>query len=382
MLTLPQYGLNSLADVFPSLLAGLGVPGEIDRLGLELDARRVCVLLIDGLGAEQLAEYAADAPFLSGAVRRTITAGFPTTTATSLSSLGIGVPPGEHGLVGYLLRVPGQDRLMSPLKWRLFGDGPKVDLLKELAPEQFQPLTTVFERAAADGVSVTHVGPIFQAGSGLTRASFRGSEFRFDVSLGDLIDGTLTALGQGERSLVYAYHADLDTTGHVRGPGSPAWRLELGMVDRTVQAIAERLPADAALLVTADHGMVAMHDRIDFDTTTALHDGVADLGGEARARHVYTANGAASDVAATWRAVLGADYTVLTRDEAIRDGWFGPAVHAENTSRIGDVIAVAGDRGGIVRSAVEPLQSGFLGQHGSLTSAEMHVPLLVFRGRE
>ncbi|WP_459960774.1 alkaline phosphatase family protein [Nocardia sp. IFM 10818] len=380
MFTLPQYGLNSLADVFPSLLAGLGVPGEIDRLGLELDARRVCVLLIDGLGAEQLAEYAADAPFLSSAVPRTITAGFPTTTATSLSSLGVGVPPGEHGLVGYLLQVPGQDRLMSPLKWRLFGDGPTVDLLKELAPEQFQPHPTVFERAAADGVSVTHVGPIFQAGSGLTRASFRGSEFRFDVSLGDLIDGTLTALNQGERSLVYAYHADLDTTGHVRGPGSPAWRLELGMVDRTVRAIAERLPKDAALLVTADHGMVAMHDHVDFDTTAALHDGVRNLGGEARARHVYTEHGAATDVAATWREVLGDNFAVLTRDEAIRDGWFGPAVFAENAARIGDVIAVARNRGGITRSAIEPLQSGFLGQHGSLTSAEMHVPLLLYRG--
>ncbi|MBF6239756.1 alkaline phosphatase family protein [Nocardia otitidiscaviarum] len=379
MFTVPRYGQASLSDLFPSLLAGLGIPGETDRLGLGLDARRVCVLLIDGLGSEQLAEHADIAPFLASADPRSLTAGFPTTTTTSLTSLGVGVPPGEHGLVGYLLRVPGHDRLMTPLKWGLFGAGPKVDLLKELSPEEFQPRATVFERAAAAGVAVTQVGPIFQAGSGLTRAAFRGSDFRFDVSMGDLVDGALTALRQGDRSLVYAYHADLDTTGHVRGPGSPAWKFELTNVDRAAQAIAERLPADAALLVTADHGMVEVDERIDFDTDPALADGVGDLGGEPRARHVYTLDGAAPDVAAAWSELLGDRFDVVLRADAIQRGWFGPAITPESFDRIGDLVVVARQRAGIVRSAVEPLQSGMVGHHGSLTSAEMHVPLLVFR---
>ncbi|MFI6869811.1 alkaline phosphatase family protein [Nocardia sp. NPDC050406] len=377
--TVPRYGRESLADLFPSVLAGLGVAGETDRLGLGLSARRVCVLLVDGLGAEQLAEHADVAPFLAGAEPRVLTAGFPTTTTTSLTSLGVGVPPGEHGLVGYLLRVPGQERLMSPLKWRLHGAGPKVDLLKELVPEEFQPRATVFERAAAEGIAVTQVAPLMQAGSGLTRAVFRGSEFRFDVSMGDLVDGAVTALRQGDRSLVYAYHADLDTTGHVRGPGSQAWQLELANVDRAVRAIAERLPADGALVVTADHGMVELDDRVDFDTDPVLSDGVTELGGEPRARHVYTLDGAAKDVEAAWREVLGERFEVLLRDDAVDLGWFGPTVSAESLARIGDLVVVARNRGGVIRSAVEPLQSSLVGHHGSLTSAEMHVPLLVFQ---
>ncbi|NNH75308.1 alkaline phosphatase family protein [Nocardia uniformis] len=379
MFTVPRYGQESLSDLFPSLLAGLGVPGEVDRLKLGLSARRVCVLLVDGLGAEQLAEYAGAAPFLASADPRTLTAGFPTTTTTSLTSLGVGVPPGEHGMVGYLLRVPGHERLMSPLKWRLFGAGPKVDLLKELVPEEFQPRSTVFERAAADGVAVTQVGPVFQGGSGLTRAAFRGSDFRFDVSMGDLVDGAVTSLRQGDRSLVYAYHADLDTTGHVRGPGSQAWQLELSNVDRAAQAIAERLPADGALLVTADHGMVELDERIDFDTDPALADGVVDLGGEPRARHVYTVEGAAKEVEAAWTELLGDRFDVVLREDAVGRGWFGPEVSPESLARIGDLVVVARNRGGIVRSAVEPLQSSFAGHHGSLTSAEMHVPLLLFQ---
>src|SRR5689334_4126912 len=163
MFITPRYGDGALADLLPSVLGALGVEGERDRIGLGLDGvRRVAVLLVDGMGAELVAARAEAAPFLSGAPGRTLTAGFPSTTAASLASLGTGVPAGEHGLVGYLLAVPGHERMMNPLKWRLMGQGPPVDLLKVLVPEQFQPLPTTFERATAAGVAVTQVAPMYQ----------------------------------------------------------------------------------------------------------------------------------------------------------------------------------------------------------------------------
>ncbi|MFE7799616.1 alkaline phosphatase family protein [Nocardia sp. NPDC057440] len=379
MFVAPRYGTGSLADLFPSLLAGLGVPGEVDRLGLGCAADRICVLLVDGLGAEALAANAEAAPFLSSLVPAELAAGFPSTTATSLSSLGVGVPPGEHGIVGYLINVPGYDRLVNSLRWRLHGEGPKVDLLRELIPEQFQPSATVFERAAADGIAVTQVAPHYQAGSGLTRAVLRGCEFRPNVSTGDLVAGVIDALRADDRTLVYAYHGDLDTTGHVRGPFSDAWLLELAHVDRLAATIAERLPPNAALVVTADHGMVELDARIDFDTTPLLQDGVARLGGEPRARHVYTTGGADADVAATWQEFLGADFHVLPRADIIARGWFGPTVSPRVADRIGDLVVVAAGSRGIIRTGAEPLQAMLIGHHGSLTPAEMNVPLRVHR---
>ncbi|MBI3224933.1 MAG: alkaline phosphatase family protein [Mycolicibacterium cosmeticum] len=380
MFITPRYGDGALADLLPSVLGALGVPGERDRVGLGLDGvRRVAVLLVDGMGAELVAARRDAAPFLDGIANRTLTAGFPSTTAASLASLGTGVPSGEHGIVGYLLAVPGHERMMNPLKWRLMGQGPKVDLLKEIVPEQFQRVTTVFERAAADGVVVTQVAPMYQAGSGLTRAALRGGEFRPTFSAGDLVDGVLTALGGGDRTLVYAYHGDLDMTGHVRGPGSEAWALELAHIDLTVRAIAERLPADAALVVTADHGMVQVESPVDFDREPLLQNGVRGLGGEPRARHVYTEQGAGPDVAAAWRDRLGGDFTVLTRLEVTGEGWFGPTVEPEVAPRIGDVVVVPTGNRAITRSGAEPLQSSLAGHHGSLTPAEMIVPLYVIR---
>lgn len=382
MFDAPRYGTGSLSDVLPSVLACLGVPGEQDRLGLDLTASRVCVLLIDGLGAELLARHAEVAPFLSSLAGKPLTAGFPSTTATSLSSLGIGAPPGEHGIVGYLMNVPGYDRLMNALRWQLQGQGHDqvVDLLTDLVPEQFQPRPTAFERAAAAGVRVGQVAPMYQAASGLTRAALRGNEFRPSFSFGDLVDGALTALRAGERSLVYAYHGDLDTTGHARGTASDAWLLELAHVDRLAAAIAERLPAGAALLVTADHGMVDIEDTVDFDTLGELRAGVRRLGGEARARHVYTEDGATADVAAAWQAVLGDDFAVLRRDEVIARGWFGPLVTPTIADRIGDLVVAARGGRGVIRSVAEPLESMMVGHHGSLTTAESEIPLRIATG--
>ncbi|MGH3345171.1 MAG: alkaline phosphatase family protein, partial [Carbonactinosporaceae bacterium] len=158
----PRYGAAALSDLLPSVLAALGVPGEPNTLGLA-PAHRACVLLVDGLGFELLRNHPDAAPYLSalaGTSVRALTAGFPATTATSLGSVGTGLPPGGHGLVGYLVAVPRAGRLMNSLRW-----DPEVD------PERWQPSTTVFERAAAAGVAVSEVAPGAFEHSGLTRAA-------------------------------------------------------------------------------------------------------------------------------------------------------------------------------------------------------------------
>lgn len=380
LLLTPRYGDGSLADLLPSVLACLGAPDDTDRLGLALDVDHVCVLLVDGLGATALAEHPEAAPFLSSLPAASMTSGFPSTTATSLTTLGTGLPPGEHGIIGYLTRLPEQERLFNTLRWQLNGEGPKVDTLTAFPPERIQPRPTVFERAKAAGITAVQVAPGYQDGSGLTRAGWRGGVFRPTFSVGDLVDGALQALTSAPKTLIYTYHSELDTTGHVRGPASRAWRFELANVDRIAAELATRLPARSALIVTADHGMVELIDRIDFDTHPHLSEGVITLGGEPRARHVYTVDGATADVADTWRGVLGNDFLVRTRAEAVAAGWFGPHVSDESAYRIGDLVVVARGDGGVVRTGAEPLQSMMVGHHGSLTAAELLVPLRIHRG--
>jgi len=224
---LPEYGTGSLAELIPSILSALGEPGFEDSFGLgELSA--ACLLLVDGLGWEPLARGVPEAPFLSGeaARARSITTGFPATTVASFASLGTGLPPGRHGLVGYTMAVSGYDRPMNVLRWTLSGGGPSADLRDELPPEEFQPEQTLFERAASHGLETVTLGDSEHARSGLTRATLRGATFAPSYSPGDLS----AAAGEELRNstpFVYAYYPGLDFTGHLRGPNSDAWALEL-----------------------------------------------------------------------------------------------------------------------------------------------------------
>lgn len=361
---LPRYGERSLCEVTPSLLAALGAVGFDNVLGVERTSA-ACLLLVDGLGWELLEKHAEDAPFLAAQMpgKEPLTAGFPSTTATSVSSFGTGMTSGEHGMVGYSFAAPD---LLYTLPWRVNG----ADARETLVPEEIQPLPTLFERA---GIATTIAAPMVQRGSGLTRSVLRGGVFEPVFALGDL-----TARIEANRSgFCYAYHGDLDTVGHVYGPGSREWRWQLNHVDHMVAAVVDALPPGALLAVTADHGMVPMTSIVDFDAEPHLWEGVRLLGGEPRARHVYAEPDAAGDVLAAWRDVLGDKALVVSREQAIDEGWFG-AVSDRVRPRIGDVIAAALGEVCVVRTVKEPIESGFLGVHGSLTPAEMLVPFLTF----
>ena len=105
-------------------------------------------------------------------------------------------------------------------------------------------------------------------------------------------------------------------------------------------------------------------------------DGVFLLGGEARFRHVYCRSGAVDDVASTWRGVLGDRAVVLTRDEAIGLGWFG-AVDPGVRPRLGDVVVACRDAYSVMFSSAFPYEATLVGLHGSLTPAEMLIPVIV-----
>jgi Type I phosphodiesterase / nucleotide pyrophosphatase len=365
--TIPRYAESSLDALATSMLASLGVPGEPNPLELA-PTRRVCLLLVDGLGWDLLRGHPAAAPFLSELAMSSapLTAGFPATTATSLGTLGTGRPPGQHGLLGYQVLVPGTSTLLNALRW-----DSSVD------PLQWQPGTTIFERAARAGVRALRVAPGAFRKSGLSVAAMRGADYVAADSLGALVSRAASALADEEPTLVVVYYGDLDATGHAMGSLSDAWQYQLAHVDKLAEQLAGALPHDTVLYVTADHGMVDIlaDDRIDVDGLPQLRDGVRLLGGEPRARHVYCQPGAADDVLIAWSEVLAERAWVAGREQAVAEGWFGP-VDAAFWDRIGDVVAAPCGPWAIVASQAEPRESALVGMHGSLTQSDQLVPFL------
>ena len=377
----PKYGEASLAEVVPSLLSAAGVPGFANALGLD-SFPGVCLVVIDGLGWLQLEEHRAEAPFLASGLEagRALTAGFPSTTATSLASLGTGLPPGAHGLVGLTVRMADGARPMSLLRWEVYGGGAATDLRDEVPPERFQPSPTVLERAARNGLRLTLVGPPENVGSGLTRAILRGGHHAAATTLGELVEVTAESVATARGAPVFAYHPFLDTIGHIRGVGTDEWSSYLRQLSEGLEALFARLPQGWALAVTSDHGMVNVKDssRVDLGEEPGLMTGVTVVAGEPRARHIHVEHGALDDVRSLWTERLYGIAWVLSGDEAVERGLFGDEVREYVRPRIGDLVVAARGSGGVFYRQEEPVLAGLIGQHGSLTPAEQLVPLLLF----
>jgi hypothetical protein len=379
-LAVPRYGRATLAEVLPGVAAALGAPlerGDLPADPLDLasalgGARRVAVLLVDGLGADLVRAHAELAPTLAALASPAgdLSAPCPSTTPVSLATLGTGLPPGSHGILGFVTAVPGEDRTLNHVQW---GDDPD--------PDVWQPRRTAFDQVQAAGIPATAVGPYAYARSGLTRSVYRGAAYPGSVGHGDLVAQILGCLAATPRALVYGYLPELDLTGHVRGVDSASWRAQLVQIDRLVEQLVEGLPGDAALLVTADHGMldVPPETRLDLDDAPDLDDGVRLLAGEPRARYVHAEDGAAADVLDRWRAFLGERAWVASREEAIASGIFG-AVDGALAARIGDVVALARGTWALTAGRRDPGPSRLVAYHGSLTATELAIPLLLARG--
>ncbi len=375
---IPSYGESSLADLSNSILASLTGDAARNVLGLP-ETGRVCLLIIDGLGLELLRAHQAAAPFLAELAfnSRPLTAGFPSTTVTSLASLSTGLVPAVHGMLGYQVAVPGADRLLNGLQWP-----------DDIDPVAWQPQPTIFERAAAAGLeAVLRRAQRLQEDRADRRRAARPAVPRRRLARrAGRADGRRAR--RSDRALVTAYHGDLDAAGHRYGVSSQAWEFQLAHVDRLAEQLASALPSGTVMYVTADHGMVDVgpDDKLDVDVDgpfAVLRDGVALLGGEARARHAYARPGAAADVIATWREVLGEHAWVASREEALKDGWFGPpgVLDEAMAARIGDVVAACAGNTAVIASTAEPRESALAGMHGSLTAAEQLVPMLSVTAR-
>jgi hypothetical protein len=375
----PAYGQRSIAEVLTSAAASLGLEGFSNTLGLPA-ASRVCVVLADGLGRNLLKQKSAHTPFLrsvmqagQGEVPVWVDSAFPSTTAAALSSFGTGVAPGQHGMVGYDVVDPQQDKVVNLLgNW-----DPGVD------PAAWQPFPTVLERAA-EHVDVTTVSLPQFADSPMTRAALRGGRHISGVTPHARTASAAEAMASAGSSLMYFYVNELDKAGHRYGCQSEQWEHQLEELDATVKRLSNALPAGTTILLTADHGMldVPEQQRIDYSAEPALVEGVRHTAGEPRMVHLYLENGTGPDVRdrllAAWRARFGDRIWAFTRKDALAAGLFGtvrPAVEG----RIGDVMIAARDALALydVRR-VRPTAMEVVGQHGSLTKAEREVPLLCF----
>ena len=361
----------SLADVVPNSIAALS--GRSNPLGLA-PVDSAVVLVVDGLGATNLAARAGHARTLAPLLSKstTIASRFPTTTASALATLTTGEPAGVHGLVGYTVFDSANDRVVNQLS----GWDDRLD------PATWQLAPTLFEAARTQGIASFAVGMERYRDTGFTHAVLRGAEYRAGATIAERFDEAREVLDSNDSALVYVYVPELDQAGHAKGWQSGEWTAALEQLDAEVGRFVATLGRSEGMLLTADHGMLDVPDtsHVLYDTVPALIEGVRHVAGEPRALQLHldpeSSSATRSRLLESWRESEGARSWVVDRDEAIRSGWFGDRVSPQVIPRIGDVIVAA--RKAIAYYDSRKPGGRMVGQHGSWSPEETDIPLLRF----
>jgi Type I phosphodiesterase / nucleotide pyrophosphatase len=358
-----------LSDLSQSVFATLGLSSTLNILEIPKNpAQRECILLVDGMGVNALQLSVNNHPIFSQlASFSSLRATFPSTTSTSLTSLGTGNDAGRHGMVGYTMRVPHSgtpQRLLNALKW-----DERVD------PYIWQSDETLFERGKREGISVSHIAAKRYEDTGFTRAALRGALYRGANVVDELVNEAKSAL-QKERSFAYVYINDVDDASHRDGIGSPRFHVAMAKAAELITKLIENLPSGTRLWITADHGMINRDDFCVLGKGNDLLRNVDLLGGEPRVRYLYVKEGALEETKSQWEEFFGEKVQVLTREESVHKGFFGTSVLEKNLERIGDLIVIANGELILVEPDREEFQLAMVGHHGGITEPEIAIPLL------
>jgi hypothetical protein len=361
---IPDYSGPNLTGIIPGCL--LGTSGRRPNWFPQplQEAERIVLLVIDGLGYEQLQRHAHIAPNLMSLVGGSITTIAPSTTASALTSLVTGASPAEHGIVGY--RMDMGDSIMNSLRW--WSD--TRDLRKVHPPATVQPIPPFV------GMTIPVVSRAELEGSAFTEAHLRGSRPCGWRAASSIVAQCGNLISSGEK-FVYAYYDGIDKIAHERGFGA-YYDSEIAATDWLVGSLLNSLPSGTTLAITADHGQVQVDDNVvhlSDDIKASLHH----QSGEGRFRWLHAKRGQESDLLQIATDSYSDIAWVASRDQVIEEAWLGPArggrIADQVKRRLGDVALVPFT----ATTFDDPLDSGpfsLICRHGSLTADEMFVPFL------
>ncbi len=355
----PAFGNGCITDLMPTVL------GHTDGAGVlpaTFGSGPNVLLVLDGLGWEQLEDHRDILPTLGAFTGGPITTVAPSTTAAALPSITTSLSPGEHGLIGYRMVV--DDEIFNCLRW---GSKARPDSRMTVPPTMLQPYDPFL------GSPLSLVTKAEFRRSGFTEAHLRGGRLTGYRTTAVLVHEVARLVRSGEQA-VYAYYDGVDKVAHEYGLGSE-YRAELAFVDRLAADLMEALPSGATMMVTADHGQVDCGNGL-----VDIHPDVLSktdlLSGEARFRWLHAANGDTAELLEASAEHHGHHAWVRSLDEMLDEKWFGRNVSTEVQSRLGDVALLPFEPIGFD----DPDDTGpmdLIGRHGSLTSAEMYVPCVV-----
>ncbi len=368
---LPDYGGECLTNIVPAIFSRLFGPSPNYRLWhdqpipalAEMHSKNVVLLVLDGLGWNQLKANRDTFSSFGSFKSSPITSVAPTTTSSALTSITTGLAPLQHGIVGYRMHM-GQGDVMNVLRWSVAGK----DVRSTYPPTLIQSI------ASFGGMKPAMVTRTEFGGTGFTQAHLYGARLTGWRVASSIAVEVSNLVKSGEK-FVYVYYDGIDKVAHEYGFGSH-YLAELRAVDRIVGDILEVLPSNTALVVTADHGQVQV-DQDPIVPNEQILGNVRFQSGEGRWRWFHVKPGSEDEVIRGLDELYGGIAWIRSKRQIIDEMWLGSAPTHEVAGRLGDVALIAKEP----VAFFDPSDTGELKlicRHGSLSEDEIYVPLMVF----
>lgn len=341
------------------------VSGERSVLGYK-PKRKVLVILVDGMGAENVLERAGHAPWLAGQIAAggSTYASFPATTSTNIASFATGLQPGEHGFIGHVVRDKHFQRSLNLLS----GWDSNTD------PTSWQPHQTIAEHSLSRGIACNVIAAEEYRSTGFTQATMRGARFHGVDAVSERFQKALEILNSSEDSISYLYVSELDKFGHVHGWQSPGWALQLESIASEIDRLRAKLPVDCGVVVTADHGMLDSPDELKVELKEQLNDlGVSFFGGDTRAALLYLESPNTSSDVLT--ALSNSRFFTAHQVHELTH-WYGE-LGDQARNRSADLVLIAkGQHTLFHEDFSKPRSYRMVSHHGAMTSRELKIPLV------
>lgn len=361
MLPAIPAAFGNLKDVFRS--AQLSVLGLENPFDLNV-VRSAVIVMVDGLGAENLQSAAKFAPFLASTSQKSIYCGFPSTTASSITTFASGVSNSEHGLFGYKIFDRSRDEAVN-----LLSGVDKYSVLDYLKVEPISNETKVRVHA----VTLPEYGD-----SGFTRATMHGAQHHFSESIAGRFE-IAANLARTDKALIYVYVPELDQAAHRFGVASSEWQSLLSELDVRTHSLVNNLAKDTGLLVTADHGIVdvAKADHVFLDDIEELKGQLLDVSGDPRVAFLYLRQREKIAEIKLHLSKLFNDAALALEPSEIIDAGYWQDSILQDEDLLPDLVLVATSAIAIYhRDFAKASSLRMIGQHGALADAEIKLPLI------
>ena len=376
----PRFDAPNIVDLSRAVFDWAGVPdlhvGENAKRIQETfsDADHLVFVLADGLGMNFIDKLDANS-FLRRHLQMELQTVFPSTTSSAVTSLATATWPNRHSIIGWDMYLGEIDAVATILRFKRRRDEEPLGRLG-VREDQAYPVPSLMGAVPRELVSIVPEGIAntpysdYWSGHNTTYITYEG--------LAEGVDAAVSrSRAARERSIIYLYVLDVDYAAHEYGTGAPETMQALKRVDAAIERLATRLPSNARIALTADHGQLdgPFHDILPTDSLVdhLLHE----PWGDAREMHFAVKPGKEEEFETGFRKRFGEAAFLLTVDEVESLELLGPGrIQDAARRRIGTHLAISRGADAFMYNA-KPDSFRFIGSHSGLTPDEMLIPLIV-----